>query len=121
MIVAYAAVFGLAFGSFVNAAIDRIPRGVSLFGRSHCDGCSRALHAWELLPVLSYALLRGRCGSCDSAIGPRTPLVEIISALTCAAAFAVLPTLIAGGVSVAFVAVILATGVAFERRDLTHE
>ena len=118
MIVAYAALFGLAFGSFVNAAIDRIPRGISLIGRSHCDGCSRALRAWELIPVLSYAMLRGRCGTCDGTIGLRTPLVEVACALSSAAAFATLPAVAAMGASVAFVATILTIGVAIEKRGL---
>ena len=118
MIVAYAALFGLAFGSFVNAAIDRIPRGLSLTGRSHCDGCSRALRAWELIPILSYAMLRGRCGSCSNAIGLRTPLIEISCAVWCAAAFAALSTPAAVAVSVAFVAVVLTVGVAIEKRGL---
>ncbi len=118
MTVAYAALFGLAFGSFVNAAIERIPRGESLMGRSHCDGCSRVLHAWELIPVLSYAALRGRCASCSRSIGMRTPVVELGCALMFAAAFSLLPVLAAAAASAASVAIAVAAGVTLEKRSL---
>src|SRR3990172_4893202 len=88
MTVAYAALFGLAFGSFINAAIDRLPRRRSLNGRSACDGCGRVLRAWELVPVLSYVALRGRCGSCRASIGVRTPVVEGGTGVAFAMAFA---------------------------------
>lgn len=118
MTVAYAALFGLAFGSFVNAAMERIPRGESLMGRSHCDGCTRALHAWELIPVLSYVVLRGRCASCSRSIGMRTPAVELGCALSFAAAFALLPVLAAAAASMSVVAIAVAAGVTLERRSL---
>jgi prepilin signal peptidase PulO-like enzyme (type II secretory pathway) len=81
---AIAALFGLAFGSFLNAALDRLPRRQSLLGRSRCEVCARVLGPHELVPVLSYAAQRGRCRGCGSSIGLRTPLLEIV----CAGAFA---------------------------------
>jgi leader peptidase (prepilin peptidase)/N-methyltransferase len=114
----YAAVFGLAFGSFVNAAIERVPRGESLNGRSHCDGCDRALHAWELIPVLSYVVLRGRCVACKAAIGPRTPAIEALCGAAFVAAFSLLPAPVAFAASGLFVAISIVLGVAIERRDV---
>lgn len=65
-----AAVLGAIIGSFLGAALIRLPAGKSVVvGRSACDGCGRALSAWELVPVLSYAVLRGRCRTCDAPIG----------------------------------------------------
>ncbi len=114
----YAAMFGLAFGSFVNAAIERIPRGESLNGRSHCDGCHRALRVWELIPVLSFVALRGRCSSCGVAIGLRTPLVEGICAAAFVAAFWMLAVPVAVATCAGFVAIVVAIGVAFVKKDL---
>ncbi len=116
MTVAYAALFGLAFGSFINAAIDRIPRGRSLNGRSACDGCGRALRPWELVPVLSYIALRGRCGSCQASIGVRTPIIEAASGAAFAAAFAELALPAAVATCALFVVCFVALGVAAERR-----
>ena len=118
MTIAYVALFGLAFGSFVNAAVERIPRRESLNGRSHCDGCHRALRVWELVPVVSYLALRGRCSSCRDAIGLRTPLVEGTSAAAFVAAFWVLAVPAAVAASAAFVAIVIAVGVVFVKRDM---
>ena len=118
MTILYAALFGAAFGSFANAAIDRIPRGRSLNGRSSCDGCGRALHAWELVPIASYVLLRGRCATCHAQIGPRSPAVEAISALAFACAFALLPVAAAISACAMFTLVSIAAGVAIERRGV---
>lgn len=116
MTVAYAALFGLAFGSFINAAIDRIPRGRSLNGRSACGGCGRVLRAWELVPVLSYIALRGQCASCGAGIGVRTPVVEGATGAAFAAAFAELAPAVAVATCALFVACAIALGVATERR-----
>jgi leader peptidase (prepilin peptidase)/N-methyltransferase len=116
MTVAYAALFGLAFGSFINAAIDRVPRGRSLNGRSACDGCGRALRPWELVPVLSYVALRGRCSSCGTGIGARTPLVEGATGAAFAAAFFGLTPAAAVATCALFVACAIGIGVVAERR-----
>jgi len=118
MTVLYAALFGLAFGSFVNAAIDRIPRGRSLNGRSACDACGRALRAWELVPVLSYVILRGRCATCHANISARTPLVEAASGLAFAAAFSALAAPAAVAMCAVFVLGAIAAGVLLEQRGV---
>jgi prepilin signal peptidase PulO-like enzyme (type II secretory pathway) len=115
MIAVYAAAFGLAFGSFANAAIDRLPDHRSLSGRSCCDGCGRALRPWELVPVLSYAVLRGRCATCHASIGLRSPLVEAASAAVFASAFAACAPLVATAVAAATQGIIVASGIAMKR------
>ena len=78
----YAAVFGLCFGSFANVLIYRLPRGESVVKPpSHCPACDRRLAAADLIPVLSFLLLRGRCRYCKARISPRYPLVEAACAL----------------------------------------
>lgn len=71
------ALVGLAVGSFLNVVIDRVPRGQSLLRpRSRCPACQRELSVLEMIPVLSFAALRGRCRTCGTAIPIRVPLVE---------------------------------------------
>jgi leader peptidase (prepilin peptidase)/N-methyltransferase len=68
---------GLAIGSFLNVCIDRLPEGQSIVRpRSHCPTCKTILAARDLMPVLSYLLLRGRCRYCSAPIPRRVLLVE---------------------------------------------
>lgn len=69
---------GLIFGSFIATVALRWPEGRSaLQGRSECDSCRKPLHAHELVPLLSYALQRGRCRGCGAAIHSGHLVVEI--------------------------------------------
>ena len=69
---------GAALGSFLNCAAWRIARGEQfLTGRSRCPGCGHPLGALELVPVLSWVLLRGRCRWCGERISPRYVLTEL--------------------------------------------
>ena len=120
MTVAYGALFGLAFGSFVNAVIDRVPGRHSLRGRSQCDACGRRLRAPELVPLLSFALLRGRCRGCAAPIGLRTPVVEALFAAFFAAAFALLPLVAAAAACAAFATLAAVAGVARRKRDVAR-
>lgn len=77
---AAAGVVGLAVGSFVNTFIDRWPRGQSVIAPpSHCDRCGRRLRPLEMVPVLSWIALRGRCRTCRAPIGWQAPLVEAMT------------------------------------------
>lgn len=76
-----AGALGLAFGSFCNVLAHRLPRGESsLCGRSRCPRCDRPIAARDNLPLLSFALLRGRCRKCREPISRRYPLVEAAGA-----------------------------------------
>lgn len=65
-----AAVLGAVIGSFLGAVLVRLPEGRSVVqGRSACDGCGKALTVGELVPVLSWAMQRGKCRACGVPIG----------------------------------------------------
>lgn len=82
------AVFGLAFGSFLNVCIARIPEGESIIlPRSHCPRCGHAIRWYDNIPVASYLVLRGRCRDCGERISAVYPLVEILTSATLALAF----------------------------------
>jgi tetratricopeptide (TPR) repeat protein len=69
---------GLVVGSFLNVCIYRLPREESIaWPASHCTTCNRTLRWYENVPVLSWALLRGRCRTCGSRISMRYPIVEL--------------------------------------------
>ena len=75
-------VFGLCFGSFLNVCIYRIPREISLaFPASHCTECKSPIKKMDLVPVLGYLLLKGKCRSCNSAISLRYPLIELLTGM----------------------------------------
>ena len=81
MNVAIAVVAGLLIGSFLTVVIDRVPRRVSIATPgSACGACNRRLTALDLVPVVSWVLLRGRCRTCGASIGIDALLVEIVTA-----------------------------------------
>ena len=72
------ALLGTIAGSFLATIAIRWPAERSILrGRSACDGCGRTLTAVELVPLLGWAMSRGRCRTCDARIDPRHPLFEI--------------------------------------------
>lgn len=74
--------FGLAFGSFLNVCIYRLPRGLSVVApRSSCPACKTPIAFYDNLPVLSWFLLRGRCRHCKEKISPRYWVIELLTAL----------------------------------------
>lgn len=74
------ALLGLVAGSFLATLVIRWPEGQQLSGRSRCDSCG-AVVAWvDLVPLLGWLALKGRCRACGAAIDPRHPLFEIMAA-----------------------------------------
>jgi leader peptidase (prepilin peptidase)/N-methyltransferase len=72
---------GLAIGSFLNVVASRLPLGESLWQpRSACPRCAVPILVRDNIPLLSYALLRGRCRSCRNPISWRYPAVELSTA-----------------------------------------
>ncbi len=70
--------FGVVIGSFLNVCVDRLPESGSIVSPpSHCPQCKRRLSNLELIPILSYIFLRGRCRSCGVKIPPRILAVEL--------------------------------------------
>ncbi|MFM8230824.1 MAG: prepilin peptidase [Chthoniobacterales bacterium] len=76
------AVFGLVCGSFLNAVIHRLPRGIGLSHprRSFCPQCGRSLPWHENVPLFSWLVLRGKCSGCAARISARYPLAEALTA-----------------------------------------
>jgi leader peptidase (prepilin peptidase) / N-methyltransferase len=73
---------GLAIGSFLNVVIHRVPRGTSIVRPpSSCPHCGYKLQWYDNIPLVSYALLRGRCRGCGAPIAIRYPIVELLTAL----------------------------------------
>lgn len=105
-VVYLAALFGLLTGSFLNVVIYRVPvmmeRGWTLFAKEHlqlelteaekqpfnllkpdsrCQHCGTPIKPWQNIPVVSYILLRGQCGSCQTPISIRYPAIELLTAV----------------------------------------
>jgi leader peptidase (prepilin peptidase) / N-methyltransferase len=77
----FAVLLGLAFGSFLNVCISRLPRHESVMTpRSRCPRCLTPIMNRDNVPLLSWVLLRGRCRSCGARIPVRYPLVEGVTA-----------------------------------------
>lgn len=77
--IAYA-ILGLIIGSFLNVVVLRA-RVFTLGGRSACMSCDTALRWYDMVPVVSWLALRGRCRNCGSAISLQYPLVEALTGL----------------------------------------
>lgn len=86
---------GASVFSFINVVIYRLPEGESLArGRSHCRSCGHVLSAGELIPCVSYLLLRGRCKACGGRIAARYFWIECVGGAAfccCTAAFTYSP------------------------------
>lgn len=90
--VAFAVSLGLAFGSFLNVVIYRLPRGESVVHPpSRCPKCGTRIGVAENIPVFGWILLRGRARCCKAEISIRYPVVEALGGVL---AWAVLESLI---------------------------
>jgi leader peptidase (prepilin peptidase)/N-methyltransferase len=75
-------VLGLLIGSFLNVCIYRIPnRETIVYGTSRCPRCHNSLGALDLIPVVSFLVLKGSCRFCQAPISWRYPLVELLTGL----------------------------------------
>ncbi len=80
MLEVFVFLLGLAVGSFLNVLIDRLPRDESVVkGRSYCDGCKKPLLWYDLIPVVSFLFLGGKCRHCGSPISFYYPMVELVT------------------------------------------
>jgi leader peptidase (prepilin peptidase)/N-methyltransferase len=98
------AVLGLMVGSFLNVVIHRLPKMLErswhqqcaelrgettdapppynlMVPASACPHCNHAISAWENIPIISFLLLRGKCGECGASISPRYPIIESITGI----------------------------------------
>lgn len=71
------AILGAIWGSFVGALCTRWPAGESVSkGRSRCDGCGQTIAAYDLVPLFSFAVLKGKCRNCGARIGIDAVVIE---------------------------------------------
>jgi leader peptidase (prepilin peptidase)/N-methyltransferase len=76
-------VIGVVLGSFLNVCIWRLPARQSIVSPpSHCPKCEAGIRVYDNVPLLSFALLRGRCRACRQPISWRYPVVEVLTGLT---------------------------------------
>jgi len=72
---------GAIIGSFLNVVILRYGSGMNIKGRSQCFSCGKKLLWYELIPILSFVFIRGRCRGCKSSIAIQYPLVEVFTGI----------------------------------------
>lgn len=78
----YIFILGSIIGSFLNVCICRLPKKESIVvGRSHCPDCNHVLTFLEMIPIVSYLFLGGKCKVCKKHISIQYPLVELFTAL----------------------------------------
>lgn len=74
--------YGLIIGSFLNVCISRIPEGQSIaYPPSYCASCNNRIKPYDLIPVLSYMFLRGKCRYCGEKIPLRYTLIELFTGI----------------------------------------
>ncbi len=80
--------FGITIGSFLNVCIYRLPKGESLItNNSHCMTCGTQIKRYDLIPVFSWLILRGKCRACGAKITPRYMIIELLTGLVFLAVF----------------------------------
>jgi len=88
IMILFSLLFGLAFGSFLNVCIYRIPLNKSIiFPPSSCPNCEHRIKFYDNIPVFSYLLLRGKCRYCHTHIPIHYPVVELLTGLLSMALF----------------------------------
>ena len=82
MTIAFSAIYGLLIGSFLTVVVDRVPRGASIVRPgSACGHCGLRLGALDLIPVVSWLALRGKCRRCHMSIGKEPLVLELVTSL----------------------------------------
>lgn len=94
LIILLYALLGVTLGSFGSVLVTRIAKGQSIGGRSKCPACDVTLRACDLVPLVSFLCLRGRCARCKARIGLLYPMLEIVSALLFVLALHLVPFLL---------------------------
>lgn len=75
-------ILGISIGSFLNVLIDRLPQGIDIVKlRSRCDFCKHPLTVFDLIPILSFIIIQGRCRYCKKKLSRQYPLVEFITGI----------------------------------------
>ncbi len=118
----FAFLLGSIIGSFLNVVSLRYNSGLTLGGKSFCFSCRKKLTWFELVPVLSFLFLRGRCASCESKISKQYVLVELFTGLLFLALyFHIFPISLTGALLFFFYATVLSILVVIFVYDLRHK
>jgi leader peptidase (prepilin peptidase)/N-methyltransferase len=122
VIVVFFGLFGLCIGSFLNVLIARLPLGQSIItGPSSCMRCRKPIRKYDLIPVLSYLILGGKCRDCGEKIGIRYPLVELLTGILFALLALLHPVLLEAALyALAGAALIAAGWIDFEHRIIPN-
>jgi len=127
IIIIFAGILGLIIGSFLNVVIFRMNTGKGIGGRSMCLSCGKTLEWYELIPVISFLIQKGKCRHCHSKISWQYPIVELATGLLFAGAMArYLPILFQGAttefvVSIVFWFALISLGVVISTYDMRHK
>lgn len=106
--------FGVIIGSFLNVCIYRIPRKESIaFGASHCTKCGNRIKWYDLIPIISYLILRGKCRVCKEKISLQYPLIELTNGLAYFGLYRILGATIWFFISCVVFSILLVTMVIF--------
>lgn len=117
VIAIFLGIIGLVFGSFYNVIGLRVPLKESVVKpRSSCPKCKHVLSAWELIPVLSYMMQRGRCRRCKNPVSLIYPLMELITGIL----FAVSPFIVGWGMELLFCYIFISLLVIITVSDLAY-
>ncbi len=102
-------IFGLILGSFLDVFVTRFHTGTSINGRSHCMSCGHTLSWYELFPLLSYVILKGRCYRCGGHIPLRLLVMEVTTAVLFVCVFLSTTQIAAFAFGIILVCILIAT------------
>jgi len=112
---------GTAMGSFINVVVDRYGSGRGVGGRSRCMSCQTMLTIREVVPVLSYVMLKGKCKSCKASFSLQHPLVEVLTGVAFIAIVASLSPLTSASLfSVGYMMIMTSIMIAIVAYDIKH-
>ena len=127
LIIIFAGILGLIIGSFLSVVVWRMNTGKGIGGRSMCLSCGKTLVWYELIPLVSFIVQKGKCRTCHSPIPWQDPLVEFFSAILFAGVMArFIPLLLQGSVtmfacSIAFWFIFVSVGMVIAVYDTRHK
>lgn len=75
-------VIGASIGSFLNVLIDRLPNDETILGRSHCDHCGKKLSWFDLIPIVSFIFIKGKCRYCHKSLSFQYPFIEALTGIS---------------------------------------
>lgn len=104
-------VLGLIIGSFLDVIVCRFHTGKSINGRSRCMSCGHTLSWYELFPLASYLILRGRCKNCNGNIPLRLLLMELVTGVLFLLTYFTATSFLSLGLALTVVSLLIVIGV----------